>query len=48
MAKQFFADVTRIVPDHFLLKVLLIFICAYLLTKITLRAIRHELSKQPS
>ena len=32
----------------FCLKVLLIFLCVYLLTKITLRDICHELSKQPS
>ena len=32
----------------FCLKALLIFLCVYLLTKITLRDICHELSKQPS
>ena len=32
----------------FCLKVLLIFLCVYLLTKITLRDICHKLSKQPS
>ena len=45
MVKQFVADFTRIVPDHYCLKVLLIFISVYLLTKITLRDICHELSK---
>ena len=45
MAKQFVADFTRIVPDHYCLKVLPIFISVYLLTKITLRDICKELSK---